>query len=93
MGPTTVEEAEAGRAKSPRYYEKYGHTTDAILRCVECEKLAVHRDVVTKSGCPNCGLRRFKEVENLGLFEWLKIRFGILKFPFSDEFLKEFKRG
>lgn len=87
------EVAEAAKVPhTPLYYEKLGRAVDYILRCDFCQKLIVTAEIEKSKGCPNCGNRRYNEVRTLTLWEQLKIRLGLIKFPHSGEFLAEFKR-
>ena len=78
----------------PHYYEKNGLSScDAIFRCDKCGRL-VTRQVLLRSGfTPCCDTKKVRQVQTLRLWEWLKIRLGILDFPFRKEFLQEFSRG
>jgi len=72
------------------YYESLGEGCDKILRCNDCKNLVTHTSLVTGGSCPKCGNRKVVEVRGLSLWEWLKIRAGILDFPHRDKFLAEF---
>lgn len=74
------------------YYEDLGRQSDYLLRCTECKSLVTHADV-TKSGACRCGNRRLAEIRSLSPWEWLKIRLGLINFPYRREFLREFNRG
>lgn len=88
MGPEQL-----GARHIPVYYEKLGLHHDAILRCKDCKKLVLHADIKLRAGCSHCGCRRLVEVTTLGVFEWLKMKLGVLDFPYRAEFLAEFSRG
>ena len=76
------------------YYEDLGRACDHLLRCAECRRLVTHDEIVTNKGTTRCcGTRRVKEVRTLSLWEWLKVRLGIIDFEHRAEFLKEFARG
>lgn len=77
----------------PRYYEKLGYSTEAILRCESCGKLQRTQGIRKSVGCSKCGNRKFNEVRALSSWEWFKIRVGLLRFPYWKEFLKEFSLG
>lgn len=77
----------------PVYYEALGGGHDHILRCDGCMRLVLFRDLVVSGGCPKCGNRRVTEVRTLSNWEWLRIRIGLLSFPYRKEFLVEFSRG
>ena len=76
----------------PRYYESLGRGHDYLMRCKDCKKLVLFRDLSSK-GCCSCGNKRVSEVTTLTLWEWIRIRLGLLRFPDRDKFLKEFNRG
>jgi hypothetical protein len=90
---TTVTRPGGNRPVRPSYYEKLGWPTDAILRCDACKGLVLIPALKAAHGCPTCGTSRFVEVRALSLWEWVKIRLGILDFPRRREFLREFGRG
>ena len=76
------------------YYEDLNQACDAILRCHECRRLVTHATIVANKGTtPCCGTRKVREIRTLTFWEWLKIRLGILDFPYRQQFLKEFARG
>lgn len=77
----------------PTYYEKLGEQHDGLLRCHDCKRLATHAALIAAHGCPRCGNRKVTEVTTLSLFEWLRVRLGLLDFPHRDLFLQEFSRG
>ena len=73
-----------------RYYTDLGFACDALLRCKDCQRLVTH-DVLTAHGCcPRCGTRRVVEITTLSPWEWVKIRLGLIQFPYRREFLREF---
>ena len=76
----------------PRYYEAMGRAHDYLMRCKDCKKLTTFQ-VLSKNGCCACCNRKFSEITTLSLWEWLKIRLGIIQFTDRDKFLKEFSRG
>ena len=76
------------------YYEKLDKACDAIVRCNDCRRLVTHAAIIGNKGTtPCCGTRRVREVRTLGPWEWLKLRLGLIDFPYRAEFLKEFARG
>jgi hypothetical protein len=81
------------RTNAVPYYVALGKGCDAIVRCKDCQHLVTHALLMAKGSCPRCGNRRVTEVRALGLWEWLRIRLGLLDFPYRKEFLKEFARG
>lgn len=81
----------AGRVE--RYYSNSDRAHDLLLRCNECKRLVTFEQLVKKGACPKCGTRRVTEIVGLTLWEWLRIRLGLLRFPDSDKFLKEFSRA
>lgn len=87
---TTGTVGQAPRGWKTQYYEKVGRACDFIMRCNDCKKLALNSTMETSGGCPNCGNRRFTEVNALSAWEWFKIRVGLLRFPYWREFLAEF---
>lgn len=72
------------------YYHDLDRNCDYIVRCRECRRLVVGTELAHDGLCPHCGTRHMIEVRELGFWEWLKIRLGILDFPHRDLFLKEF---
>lgn len=72
------------------YYTRRGLACDALLRCKDCQRLVTHAALADAGGCPRCGTKYVTEVKTLSILEWLKIRFGVLDFPFRKEFLAEF---
>lgn len=76
------------------YYEALNMGCDAVVRCHDCSRLATCVAIQANKGLtPCCGTRKVREVRSLRFFEWLKIRLGILDFPYRAEFLREFARG
>jgi hypothetical protein len=80
-----------GKARIPSYYEKYGASCDAIVRCTDCQTLQLV-ERLARLGCCPCGCRRVKEVSTLSGEEMAQIESGALDFPHRDEFLAEFHR-
>jgi hypothetical protein len=83
------------RANVRPYYERlklpFGH--DMLLRCDDCRRLVQYSTMRTNNGLTRCcGTRKVREVRQLKFFEWLKIRLGIINFPYRKEFLAEFGR-
>lgn len=73
-----------------RYYHDIdGLAHDFLLRCKDCRRLVLYSDLKKRGSC-KCGNRRVVEITTLNLREWLKIRLGILDFPYRREFLREF---
>jgi DNA-directed RNA polymerase subunit RPC12/RpoP len=81
-----------GRPGPKLYYEELGRGHDDILRCNGCQKLVTYQTIVQLGQCPKCGTKRMIEVTSLTLMEWLRIRLGLLSFPYSAKFLEEFNR-
>jgi hypothetical protein len=93
MGQQQAEALGTRLARHHPYYEKYDRGSDWILRCKDCGRLITHdqlfgdgRDGIT----PCCGTRSVREVRAMSLWEWLKLRLGIIDFPHRAEFLTEF---
>ena len=78
---------------SGRYYTDLGRGSDYLLRCDDCKRLVTHAAIIKIGKCPKCGTRRFREIVALSLWEWLRIRLGLLNFAHRADFLKEFARG
>ena len=74
------------------YYEDLGKSHDDLLRCKDCRRLVLYQNLIHDGHCPKCGCRRMSEITTLTVFEWLRIRLGLLSFPYRQEFLKEFNR-
>lgn len=72
------------------YYESLGRACDFLLRCKDCQRL-VPTARLTAHGCCSCGNRRLAEIKTLSLWEYLRIRLGLLRFPYRREFLREFE--
>lgn len=72
-----------------RYYTDLGRACDYIFRCKDCRHLVRHTVLAARGCCP-CGNRRVVEVTTLSWWEWLRIRCGLLRFPYRREFLAEF---
>ena len=73
------------------YYEDLNVGHDWLMRCAECRQLVLHADMIANKGqtlC--CGTRRVKEIRSLSFWEWLKVRIGMVDFPYRKEFLAEF---
>lgn len=87
-----IDNMDVSNLKTPeRYYEALGKACDALVRCRQCQRLVTHAQVVADgSGCPRCGTKYVMEVTSLSLWEWLKIRLGIIDFPYRKQFLQEF---
>ncbi len=71
------------------YYADQGRATDYVLRCKDCQRL-VTAARIQAHGCCRCGNSRFLEVRTLSRFEQLRIRVGLLRFPYWREFLAQF---
>lgn len=80
---------EAEKKRTERYYVEQGKAHDDILRCKDCSRLITYQRL-SETGCCKCGNKRVTEVTTLNLREWFRIKFGLLRFPDSDKFLKEF---
>ena len=74
----------------PRYYEDLGRAHDDLVRCKDCRSLVTFAVVKKLGACNKCGNKRFNEIITLSVREWLKIKFGVIKFANSDLFLGEF---
>lgn len=76
------------------YYEDLGVGHDALMRCDDCKRLVLYADMMARQGLtPCCGTRKVKEIRALSVWEWIKVRLGILDFPYRDKFLAEFSAG
>ena len=89
---------EAIPERRERYYVDEGRGHDYLVRCKDCQRLTVYSELQRIGVCPggvfkSCGNKRFTEIVGLSLWEWLRIKFGLLRFPASGKFLKEFSRG
>lgn len=82
------------RRRIPTYYERLQLPVahDAILRCGDCRRLVLHASLATTGVTPCCGTRKVLEVRHLRFWEWLRIRLGLLDFPYRKDFLAEFSR-
>ena len=76
-----------------RYYHALGVGHDALLRCTDCKRLVTHAALVRRGGCPVCGTRRVTEITSLTLWEYLRLRLGLIRFPHRRAMLAEFARG
>ncbi len=79
--------------KRPRYYEDLGRAHDEIMRCKDCQELALMTAITKLGMCPHCGNKRFAEITLLKQEEMDKIVSGELDFPDRDKFLAEFPQG
>jgi DNA-directed RNA polymerase subunit RPC12/RpoP len=73
------------------YYEDLGRAHDMIMRCQDCKRLVTYKSLEKHGCCPHCAHRKMVEVRTLSVWEWMKIRLGVIRFPDSEAFLKEFK--
>ena len=75
------------------YYEAQGRSVDYLVRCRgnRCGRLVSMEHIRETGACPACGGRRWEEVRSLGLFEYLRVRCGLIDFPHRQAFLKEFR--
>lgn len=83
------------RVRQPYYYERLhlGKSHDDLLRCDDCGRLVTYANLTTTGVTKCCGTRRLKQVIHLRFWEWVKIRVGLIRFPYRREFLQEFSRG
>lgn len=72
------------------YYVDLDKGCDALVRCHDCRRLVTHATFVKHHACPRCGTRKVTEVRTMSCWEWLRVRVGLLDFPYRKEFLKEF---
>jgi hypothetical protein len=72
-----------------RYYTDLGRACDYILRCKDCKRLVTSATLATQGCCP-CGNRRVVEITTLSIWEYVRMRLGLLNFPHRREFLREF---
>ena len=72
------------------YYHDLGRGHDYLLRCKDCKKLITYDSISEAGGCKHCGNKRVTEITSLTLWEWLKVRLGIIRFPDRSLFLQEF---
>jgi len=91
-GPARDLRGTGDRTNAVPYYVALGRGADYLLRCRDCQRLVPTAQVITRGFC-RCGSKRYLEVRTLTWWEWLKIRLGLLDFPYRAEFLKEFARG
>ena len=82
-------ESDAPIPLHPRYYEALGQAHDQILRCKDCQRLVVYRHLIKHARCI-CGNRRMMEITTLTIWEWVRIRLGLIRFAYRKEFLSEF---
>lgn len=73
-----------------RYYVDLGRAHDYLLRCTDCKRLLLFSKLQSLGSCSSCGNKRVTEITTLTFWEWVRIRLGLLRFPDSDKFLKEF---
>ena len=95
LAAVTVQPKEPAKraVRQERYYVNAGRNHDYALRCHECKRIVRFSSLVKSGSCPRCGNRPVTEITSLTLWEWLKIRLGLLRFPDSEKFMKEFSRG
>lgn len=79
--------------RQPLYYEELGLQHDELMRCADCTRLVKCADLRRIGACPKCGNRRVLEIQGLSMWEWLRIRLGLLRFEHRDKFIKEFSRA
>ncbi len=92
-GPTAPTHTDsAGKKRIPFYYERLGLGCDALLRCKDCRTLVVREELGRRGVTPCCGTKRVTEITTLTLWEWIKVRTGLIDFPYRKEFLAEFSR-
>lgn len=80
--PSTIKRRE-------RYYVDLGRAHDYLMRCKDCRRLVLFSKLQSFGSC-SCGNKRVAEITTLTFWEWVRIRFGLLRFPDSEKFLKEF---
>lgn len=93
MGQQQAEAFGKRLARHRPYYEKYDRGSDWIMRCKDCGRIVTHTQLFGdgKEGTtPCCGTRSLREIRVLSVWEWIKVRLGIIDFPHRDEFLQEF---
>ena len=76
-----------------QYYEQHGQLCDWIVRCEDCKTLVTTETIHEHGACHKCGGRKFREPRTLSIWEWFKIRVGLLDFPHRAEFLASFARS
>lgn len=81
------------RAGEGRYYNTTDRAHDDVLRCNECKKLVTHQQIKQHGKTACCGTRRLTEVTALSLWEYLRIRLGLVPMRDRAAFLAEFSRG
>lgn len=72
------------------YYVALGRACDWIFRCRDCRRLVVAVELATEHACLRCGGRKMGEVRQLSTGEWLRLRLGLIDFPYRAAFLAEF---
>ena len=72
-----------------RYYHGTGVGHDDLLRCQACQRLVKSEDLRRRGHCA-CGNSRVTEIRTLSLWEWCRIRLGLIKTRHRREFLQEF---
>ena len=73
------------------YYVALNRACDALVRCNDCRALVTCEQITRNKGVtPCCSTRKVREIRSLTAWEWLKVRLGIIDFPYRAEFLKEF---
>lgn len=81
------------KKRVPYYYEALNKSCDALVRCHECGRLVTHGVLTVTGMTPCCGTKRVRQVQHLSTWEWIKLRLGLIDFPYRKEFLAEFRRG
>lgn len=71
------------------YYVDLNKGCDDLMRCKDCKRL-ITAQVLASLGSCKCGCRKVTEIRTLSLWEWIKVRLGLITFPHREEFLKEF---
>lgn len=93
MGQQAAEALGKRLARHHPYYEKYDRGHDDLMRCKDCGRLVTQDQLFGpgKQGVtPCCSSRSVREVRALSLWEWIKVRLGIIDFKYRHEFLSEF---
>ena len=75
------------------YYEQLGQAHDDLLRCKDCQKLVTFSTLRKLGTCDGCGAKKFTEIRTLSVWEWIKIRLGIIRFDNRKMFLAEFSKA
>lgn len=89
--PTTADHQRVPHAKP--YYEALDRGHDDLLRCHDCNRLVLYKEMMANRGLTLCcGTRKTHEVRALSFWEWLKVRVGLIDFDYRHEFLAEFAR-